>query len=129
MHAHAARMALSARLGGGLALPHGHGASALQRCAAGRAAAVSLAPRALRARDASCLLLHARPARCCAHGAGMPRVLALDAAQPFDREALQKRRLDAERAAADKQLIGARAGWHACTRHRRRRAPRQPQTP
>ena len=35
------------------------------------------------------------------------RVFALDAAQPFDYEAVARRRVEAERSAADKLLIGA----------------------
>jgi hypothetical protein len=95
-------MALSA----GIAAAQRCAAPPPERAAAARAAA-ACARAPCRARTGSCAARHARAPRS-GRRTGALRVVSLDAAQPFDYEALARRRVDAEKAAADKLLIGAR---------------------
>jgi hypothetical protein len=92
------------------------GASAQQRCSD------VLARSQASLRPAACAALRAPRSRVApraaaprsGHRGDSVRVFALDAAQPFDYEAMARRRVDAERAAADKLLIGACARAEAC---------------
>jgi hypothetical protein len=109
-------MAFTAALGGAAAPARcrlaAHADAACSGCCAAAAPAAGRAQSACRARDSSCAPLRARAARRPRGGgvaaAAARRVVALDAAQPFDYEALARRRVEAERAAADKLCIGAR---------------------
>ena len=91
-------MALSARAGASAqrrsdVLARSQASSRSAACAALRAPHRRVAPRTAAARVGS--------------RAESFRVFALDAAQPFDYEAVARRRVEAERSAADKLLIGA----------------------